>query len=38
MASTDFFLKIDGIPGESADGKHKEEIDLESWSWGAVYS
>lgn len=34
MASTDFFLKIDGIPGESADGKHKEEIDLESWSWG----
>ena len=36
MASTDFFLKIDGIPGESADGKHKEEIDLESWSWGAT--
>ena len=35
MAAVDFFLKIDGIEGESADGKHKGEIDLESWSWGA---
>src|SRR5882724_12797851 len=34
MAAVDFFLKIDGIDGESADGKHKGEIDLESWSWG----
>ena len=31
----DFFLKIDGIPGESADSKHKDEIDVISWSWGA---
>jgi len=30
----DYFLKIDGIPGESADAKHKDEIQLESWSWG----
>ena len=36
MAAVDFFLKIDGIEGESADGKHKGEIDLESWSWGAT--
>ena len=34
MAQVDFFLKIDGIEGESADSKHKGEIDLESWSWG----
>ena len=34
MAAVDFFLKIDGIDGESADSKHKGEIDLQSWSWG----
>jgi len=36
MALVDYFLKIDGIDGESADSKHKGEIDLESWSWGAT--
>jgi type VI secretion system secreted protein Hcp len=30
----DYFLKIDGIEGESRDSKHKGEIELESWSWG----
>ena len=35
MAHVDYFLKLDGIDGESADHKHKGEIDLESWSWGA---
>ena len=34
MAVVDYFLKIDGIQGESADAKHKGEIDVESWSWG----
>lgn len=34
MSSADMFLKIDGIPGESADSKHKNEIDVLSWSWG----
>jgi type VI secretion system secreted protein Hcp len=34
MAAVDYFLKIDGIEGESADSKHKGEIQLESWSWG----
>lgn len=34
MSSVDYFLKIDGIPGESTDGKHKDEIDLLAWSWG----
>jgi type VI secretion system secreted protein Hcp len=34
MAAVDYFLKIDGIDGESADSKHKGEIDIESWSWG----
>ena len=33
MAS-DYFLKIDGIPGESLDDKHKDEIEVLSWSWG----
>src|SRR3954463_7879854 len=34
MAAVDYFLKIDGIQGESTDSKHKNEIDIESWSWG----
>lgn len=34
MAAADYFLKLDGIPGESNDLKHKNEIDLESFSWG----
>src|SRR6266487_1784839 len=34
MALFDAFLKIDGIKGESADEKHKGEIDLMSFSWG----
>ena len=29
------FLKIDGIDGESRDAKHKGEIEIESFSWGA---
>ena len=36
MAVVDYFLKIDGIPGESQDSKHKDEIQVESWSWGEV--
>jgi type VI secretion system secreted protein Hcp len=32
--AVDYFLKIDGVPGESADSKHKGEIQLESFSWG----
>ncbi|MGA2433845.1 MAG: type VI secretion system tube protein Hcp [Bryobacteraceae bacterium] len=35
MAAVDFFLKIDGIEGESQDSKHKGEIEILSWSWGA---
>lgn len=34
-ATLDYFLKIDGAPGESQDSKHKNEIDVLSWSWGA---
>ena len=34
MAS-DYLLKIDGIKGESTDSKHKDEIEIESFSWGA---
>jgi type VI secretion system secreted protein Hcp len=30
----DMFLKLDGIPGESLDDKHKDEIELQSFSWG----
>ncbi len=32
--ATDFFLKIEGIKGESTDAKHKAEIEVESFSWG----
>jgi type VI secretion system secreted protein Hcp len=34
MALFDAFLKLDGIKGESADAKHKGEIDIASFSWG----
>ena len=32
--AVDYFLKIDGVPGESSDAKHKGEIQLEAFSWG----
>lgn len=35
-AHADMFLKIDGIEGESTDQKHKGEIELQSWSFGAT--
>jgi type VI secretion system secreted protein Hcp len=38
MAAVDYFLKIDGIQGESKADKHKNEIDIESFSWGASQS
>jgi type VI secretion system secreted protein Hcp len=38
MAAVDYFLKFDGIKGESADAKHKDEIDVESWSWGETHA
>ena len=34
MAAVDYFLKIDGVEGESLDEKHKGEIEVESFSWG----
>jgi len=34
MALFDAFLKLDGIKGESADSKHKGEIDVSSFHWG----
>jgi len=34
MAAVDYFLKIDGIEGESTAAGHTKEIELESWSWG----
>src|SRR4051812_43067011 len=32
--AVDMFLKLDGIKGESLDSKHKDEIHIESFSWG----
>ncbi|WP_394755094.1 Hcp family type VI secretion system effector [Rhodoferax sp.] len=32
--AVDFFLKIEGIPGESKDSKHAGEIDVLAFSWG----
>ena len=36
--AVDMFLKLEGIKGEAADDKHKEEIDVLAWSWGASQS
>jgi len=33
--AVDYFLKLDGIQGESADANHKNEIQIMSFSWGA---
>ena len=38
MAAVDYFLKIDGVDGESKDKDHQNEIQLESWSWGETNS
>ncbi len=34
MAAVDYFLKLKGIEGEATDHKHKNTIDVESFSWG----
>jgi type VI secretion system secreted protein Hcp len=34
--AVDYFLKLDGIQGESQDAAHKNEIQVLSWSWGAA--
>jgi type VI secretion system secreted protein Hcp len=36
--AVDYFLKLDGIPGESTDAKHKDEIDTLAFSWGVSQS
>ena len=33
--SIDCHLKLDGVQGESTHAKHKDEIQLYNWSWGA---
>ena len=35
VAASDMFLKMTNVVGESTDSKHKGEIDVLSWSWGA---
>ena len=35
--AVDYFLKLDGIPGESTDAKHKDEIDVLAFSWGVSH-
>jgi type VI secretion system secreted protein Hcp len=37
MAS-DIFAKIGDIKGESSDAKHKDQIEVLSWSWGVTQS
>jgi type VI secretion system secreted protein Hcp len=34
--SSKIFLKIGDIKGESTDSKHKEQIEVFSWSWGVT--
>ena len=37
MAS-DYLLELDGVKGESADSKHKDSIEISSFSWGCTNS
>src|SRR4029434_6513713 len=32
----DYFLKVDGIDGETADAEHKNELEVLSFSWGVT--
>lgn len=34
--AVDYFLKLANIQGESVDEKHKNEIQILSWSWGGT--
>jgi type VI secretion system secreted protein Hcp len=36
--AVDMFLKLSDVKGESVDSKHKDEIDILSWSWGMTQS
>ena len=36
--AVDMFMKIDGLPGEAKDKKHKDSIDVLAWSWGMTQS
>jgi type VI secretion system secreted protein Hcp len=33
-----YFLKIEGVVGSSLDAKHKDEIEVESFSWGLAHT
>ena len=33
--AVDYYLKLDGIEGESVNAKFKNQIQLLSWNWGA---
>lgn len=36
MAAVDYFLKVDGVAGESHDATHRGAIELSSWEWSAL--
>ena len=36
--ATDIFAKLGDFKGESADAKHKDEIEVLSFSWGVAAS
>jgi type VI secretion system secreted protein Hcp len=38
MGAVDYFLKLEGVEGESQDKDYKKQIDVESWSWGETQS
>ena len=38
MASVDYFLKVDGIEGESLTEGFEKQLQLKSWSWGSTNS
>ena len=36
--AVDMFIKIGDVKGEAQDSKHRDEIDVLSWSWGMIQS
>ena len=38
MAADGYFLELDGIPGESQDARHRDEIELESFGWAETHA
>lgn len=38
VAASDYYLKLDGVKGETTKGGHSQQIEIQSYSWGSTRS